>query len=269
MTIESIRRLRQDLMAASKVMTDEEAKYLVRQYYLWQELRIGSQAQLRSLEDKPNSTISWLWDEQATMEELAKEFLDKYTMANPIGRWMRSIDGIGPVIAACILANVDITKAQTAGAIWRYAGLDPDVKWGKGEKRPWNADLKVACWKLGESFVKVSGKEDAYYGQLYKERKILETTRNEAGEFAQQAAAQLAAKKFGEDTDARKHLEAGRLPPAHIHARAKRYAVKMFLSHLHHVWFKHHFRKDPPMPFAIAHLNHVHMIDPPEFKEAA
>jgi len=269
MTIESIRRLRQDLMAASKVMTDEEAKYLVRQYYLWQELRIGSQAQLRSLTDQPNSTISWLWDEQATMEELSKEFLDKYTMANPIGRWMRSIDGIGPVIAACLLANIDITKAQTAGAIWRYAGLDPDVKWGKGEKRPWNADLKVACWKLGESFVKVSGKEDAYYGKLYKERKELETAKNEAGAFADQAAAALKAKNFGEDTEARKHLSAGKLPPAQIHARAKRYAVKMFLSHLHHVWFKHHFRTEPPKPFAIAHLNHVHMIEPPEFKEAA
>jgi hypothetical protein len=44
-----------------------------------------------------------------------------------------------------LLARIDIVKAPTAGHIWRYAGLDPTVRWNKGEKRPWNAGLKVLC----------------------------------------------------------------------------------------------------------------------------
>ena len=31
-----------------------------------------------------------------------------------------------------------------------------------GAKRPWNADLKVLCWKIGQSFMKVSGNEKDY-----------------------------------------------------------------------------------------------------------
>ena len=37
--------------------------------------------------------------------------------------------GIGPVIAAGLLANIDIKQAPTVGHIWRFAGLDPTNKW--------------------------------------------------------------------------------------------------------------------------------------------
>ena len=92
------------------------------------------------------------------------------------------------MIAAGLEAHIDITRAPTVGHIWRYAGLDPTCEWRKGEKRPWNASLKTLCWKIGESFVKVSGKEKSLYGRLWKERKELEEKRNAAGEFADQAA---------------------------------------------------------------------------------
>ena len=78
-----------------------------------------------------------------------------------------------------------------------YAGMDPRSTWEKGQKRPWNAQLKVLCWKLGESFVKVSGNEKAFYGRIYKERKALEMAKNEAGEYAAQAAAKLEKFKIG------------------------------------------------------------------------
>ena len=53
------------------------------------------------------------------------------------------------------------------------------------------------------------------------------------------------------------------LPPAHIHARAKRFAVKIFLSHFHEVWYELHHKKPAPSPYPIANMpGHVHKIDP-------
>ena len=96
---------------------------------------------------------------------------------------MLSITGIGPVIAAGMIANIDIKKCQTAGAIWKFAGLDPTVEWKKGQKRPWNADLKTLCWKLGQSFLKVQSNSNAFYSRLYLERKEYETEKNEKGDY--------------------------------------------------------------------------------------
>lgn len=130
-------------------------------------------------------------------------------------------------------------------------------------KRPWNADLKTLCWKLGESFVKTSGNEKSFYGKIYVERKALETAKNAQGDYASQAERSLKKRNFRKETDAFAAYSVGQLPKAHIHARAKRFAVKMFLSHLHHVMYVEHFKKEPPQPYAIGILNHVDYIAPP------
>ena len=112
------------------------------------------------------------------------------------------LHGTGPrlwalAIAAGFLAHIDIERAPTVGHIWRFAGLDPTQKWEKKTKRPWNADLKTLCWKLGESFVKVKGNENDIYGKVYEARKAQEVLRNEAGELADQAADVLKNKRIG------------------------------------------------------------------------
>lgn len=265
MELELVTRLSKDLKKASKVLSDDEARFLVDAYYQMQEDRIRSDNQARSLAEskEPNAVVAWLGAQSETLEGQIKMALDKYSMAHPVGQWLRSQKGIGPVIAAGLLAHIDFKRIETAGAIWRFAGLDPSVQWEKGQKRPWNTRLKTLCWKVGESFVKVSGADDAFYGKLYGERKALETQRNEAGEFAEQAKAKLEKFKIGKATDAYKAYSVGKLPPAHIHARAKRYAVKIFLSHLFDVGYRLEHGKEPPRPFAIEHLGHAHMIKIP------
>jgi hypothetical protein len=169
------------------------------------------------------------------------------------------------VIAAGLLANIDIERAPTVGHIWRFAGLDPTVTWDKGTKRPWNARLKVLTWKIGESFVKVSNHADDIYGHVYAERKALEAAANERGEFAAQAEAKLAKYRIGKDTEAYGHYSKGHLPPAHIHSRAKRYAVKLFLSHWHHVAYETRFGEPPPKPYILTRPEHVHFFAPPHW----
>jgi len=47
--------------------------------------------------------------------------------------------------------------------------------------------------------------------------------------------------------------------------RAKRYAVKMFLSHYQHVGHVLLHGTPPPAPYIIAHGEHAHYIPPPNF----
>jgi hypothetical protein len=257
--------LTRDLKSAATTLTPDEARYLVDNYYAMQKFRIrcGNQVSALGKADEPHATVSFFGDQFELLEDQIRSALDKYSNAQAVGRWARAQKGIGPVIAAGLLAHIDIEKAPTAGHIWAFAGLDPSKKWDKGQKRPWNASLKRLCWIMGESFVKVSGYDDAYYGKLYATRKVYETTKNENGDYADQALESLRSKRFGDDTQAKKHYEAGRLPPARIHLRAKRYATKLFLAHFHHVAYVEHFGAEPPLPYPIAHLGHAHFIAPP------
>jgi hypothetical protein len=146
-------------------------------------------------------------------------------------KWAYDQIGIGPIIAAGLASHINIEKAQTPSAVWKFAGQAPGFdRKVKGQKLPYNARLKVLCWKLGESFVKVSGKEGATYGQLYAQFKAEEIRRNESGQYAEAAARELKTKNIT-DKETKAILQSGHLTDGQIHSRAKRRAVKIFLVH--------------------------------------
>lgn len=258
-------RLNRELLKAAELLTAEQARFFVDRYYQQQRHRIAWMAQGRTLDEQgePNDLAAWLADQEQRAEKDIALALGRYARAQPLGRWALSVTGIGPVISAGLLAHIDISLCPTAGHIWRFAGLDPTVSWDRGVKRPWNAKLKRLCWIAGESFVKVQNNPSDTYGQVYVARKAMEQERNEAGLFADQAAVALAAKRYGADTVAREWYEQGKLPPARIHLRAERYAVKLFISGYHTVghWLLHGTL--PPLPYAIEHLGHAHYFGPP------
>lgn len=262
---EPVARMTKDIRAAAQLLPAQEIRFIVDSYYVAQAARITAAGQVRASDAEPNSFLNYLAESNRLIEDQIKLALDTYTTNHPVGSWMKKVKGIGPVISAGLLAHIDIEKAPTVGHIWSYAGLVPGVEWKKGQLRPWNATLKTLCWKAGQSFMKVSGSEDAFYGQIYKERKAYEIEKNEKGDYADFAKSILESKNFRGETVAKKAYSEGRLPPAHINARCTRYAVKLFLSHLHYVWYKIHYKDEPPNPYPIAHMGHVHMIEPPHF----
>lgn len=280
-----------DIKAAAHSLSLKEIRYLVDTYYLLQDQRKASANQTRALttSDEPCQFIAWVSRQFNLLEKRTAQVLDYWTRSHPLSAWARSIIGIGPVIAAGLAAHIDLNpwhcaqfsqcKAKapcspdaphgsvcthrpvtTAGQVWRFAGLDPTIKWEKSQRRPWNAALKVLCWKIGESFVKVSGNPDSLYGQLYQDRKAWESARNDQGLYQDQAAAILAAKKIGKSTEAYKWYSQGKLPPGHLHARAKRYAVKLFLAHYFEQSWRLTHGTEPPLPYVIQHLGHAHLL---------
>lgn len=248
----------------SKNLSDNEARFLVSAYYQIQNDRIRSNNQIRAITKEgecSNLLLSFLAERYVEIELMIKKALDYYTSNHAVGQWLKSVHGIGPVIAAGLLAHIDISKAPTAGHIWSYAGLDPNMVWEKGQKRPFNADLKRICWLASESFVKHSGSPKCVYGHIYIERKTFEIARNESGGNAEIVAKDLERKKYKKETEAYQHLLNGKLPPAQIQARAQRYAVKIFLSHLQQLWWEWEFGVPAPKPYAIAILGHARMIE--------
>ncbi len=257
-------KLSRDLRAATATMTQDEARYLVDYYYQLQDDRIRAKGRHRafSVDKEPHELIVWLSDNTAFLEKQIAKGLLAYAQSDFVGQWSLSVTGIGGVLSAGLLAHIDIEKCPAVGHIYSFAGIAPNgKKWEKGGKRPFNAKLKVLTWKIGESFVKVSGRPQDYYGKVYVNAKAELTASNEAGAFEGEAARILTEKKFGKETEAFKAYLIGKLPLAHVHARAKRKAVYLFLSHWWEVAYKHKFPGRPcPQPYAIAHGGHVHYI---------
>jgi hypothetical protein len=258
----AIRLTREQVLSASK-LGNIEARALVANYYAAQEMRKGTDMQIRHAGDKADSAgiLKFTADRFADIEADTLKALGKYAEGSKIGQWMLSQTGIGPVIAAGYLAHFDITRAPTAGHFWSFAGLNPNAKWEKGQKRPWNAELKQIGFHAGGCIKRVSNHPDSYYGKLYRERKALLEQRNERGDFAERAKVFVA-----KSADWKKTLATGKLPAGNLDRQACNFVVKIFLSHLHALMYWDAFGKAPPKPFAMAILGHAHEISVPDTK---
>jgi len=324
--LEPVAKLTKDIKEAALLLQPREVRYLVDIFYQIQDYRCqaGNQTYALAQLGEPNALVRWIFDQQYSIEKRIKAVLKEWSDRQPICRWAKSICGIGDIIASGLAAHIDVTKAQTAGDVWRYAGLDPSIRWLGSEeaeeivqrvlgrttgpvtdtdiiavsmaagrryesvlamwpkdkegkmkpktaeslisalaKRPWNHRFKVLCWKIGESFVKMKNRPNDIYGKVYEIRKQYEMEKNERGEYAEQAAVALRTRKIRKDTVAYQYYKKDLLPPGHINARAKRYAVKLFLSHYHYVAYRLHYGKEPPKPYVVEHLGHVDIMRVP------
>lgn len=304
---ESVSRLSRDLRVAAATMSDTQARYMVDAYYLMQEDRKRTRGQERALgsDAEPHSVITWLAGQSEILEAQIVRALDSYTQNHMMGDYMRGIFGVGPVISSGLLAHLymgdwcsvchahdeeacdkrqktarlkipmhDFTpvfSCPTVGHWWSYAGIagDNQKPWEKGQKRPWNAELKTILWRLGDVLVKFSNNEKCYYGKIYRERKEYEVKRNESGGNMIKANERLQKDlEFerthkGRKAKEKEYHEQGKLSPGHLDLRARRYAVKLLLAHLHGVWYERVTGQKPPMPYPIAYLGHAHYIPPP------
>lgn len=330
--LESVARMKRDIAASASTLTREQSRFMVAAYYEMQDNRKASDQRANALDDngQPNSVVEWLADQNRIIEQQIQRALDQFTAAQPLGQWAREQVGIGPVIAAALLAYIDFSRISTAGAIWRYAGLDPTNIWYGKERatvlvnqivgststwvnpvqlheigvktnrsslairrnverlaeisesqdtddegnikrtaiikylsrRPWNANLKLVAWKIGDSFCKTSNNPKSFYGPIYRDRKAQEVYRNNEGMFAALAAQTLEEKNIT-DPKTRSTYKSGKLPDGRLELRARRYAVKLFLSHFFEVGYWLHHQKAPPVPFVISRLGHVDYIPPP------
>jgi hypothetical protein len=335
---EPLFQLSKDMLEAARGLKRENARWLVDRYYEVQEdrKRASNQLSASSKEGEPCRLIEWSFKSQQVYERSLKLALGEFAQSYKVGAYLQSITGIGPILSAGMLVNFDIRKAPSVGHFWRFAGLDPTLKWlgkeksrkfinellgrdytqetlptefaekihdvtgqhsarakdvylngyvvqvrGKMSKakkgkeglilwlsrRPWNMNLKTLCvYRFGETQVKFCNHKNSFYGPLYSDKKVQLVRQNENGEFKDYA--EQAKERVGKTTDAYKAYSAGMLPPGQIHNRARRWMVKLFLSHLHHVMYLDFYYVEPPRPYIFEHpgsegSRHAHVILPP------
>ncbi len=168
-----------------------------------------------------------------SIDSIVKRPLSNYVEDSVVGKWASSQVGIGPVLSAGLMAYIDMEKAHSPGAVWRYAGLDPSFN----NKKRFSGELKSLCWKIGSSFAKYSSKTNCFYGKLYLQDKERRTKKNNEGLYAQKAAEILSDLPYKYRSD--EHLlKQGKLSDEQIDAQARRFAVKIFLSHYYTIAYQ-------------------------------
>lgn len=255
-----VRQLRHDLDV--DIPSDHEARFLVNSYYMWQEVRKRSANQISALsvEKEPTRAISWVFEEGELLEKEIKRMLERYSDRSPIGQWSMSLVGIGPVISAGLLAHIDMHRAPTAGHLYSFGGWNPTMVWRPGEKRPYNASLKTLYWKIGDSFNKTKNNSRSVYGPVLIRAKERIVAANDRGDYADAAARTLSEVPHHKQASIYKQ---GRLPDGRVELRARRVAVKLFLSHWHSVAHWVVFGRPAPAPYPFAQLHHVDYIPVP------
>ena len=267
-------QMSKDLRKTAGALSKRDARWLIDEYYTHQDARIRAAHQDRTREEQaePHSLVGWCHQTSGRFERSMKAALGVFGAEYRVGQWCQAQCGIAQVLSASMLAHFDIRKAVTVGHFWRFAGLDPTSVWGKKQKCPWNQRLKAICtYRMGESFVKTQNREKSFYGKILIEKKVKLTEANMRGDFKGRSEGEL--EKWKDNVKMKKsgrweHWEHGRLAPAHIHDMARRWAVKLFLSHLHHVMFQDFYKSDPPAPYIFEHpsgngQDHRHLIQPP------
>jgi hypothetical protein len=111
---------------------------------------------------------------------------------HPAWDWLRQVRGIGPTLAARLLARLRIERAPTPSAFWRYCGLGTDAvtavdaggtrgatrvaqpRLRRGERSTYSPTAKAVCYLIGLSLMRQGSAYKAYY----RERRAgLEVTR--------------------------------------------------------------------------------------------
>jgi len=152
-----------------------------------------------------------------------------------IYKHISAVKGIGPTIAAKLIAMIDIERAPHVSSLWRYSGLavtdgksDRPVK---GEKLAYNKRLKTVCTFLIPRALLMA--KSPYSEIFYKAREFYSINRPE----------------WTKD---------------HVRRSANRKMVKIFMSHL---WLRWRQLEGLPIsaPYVHARLGHTHNYPPEDF----
>lgn len=174
--------------------------------------------------------------------ELVEKKMHNFGAAiGPVWGAVNSIRGIGPGLAAQLLALIDdIESFDTISKLWRYAGLA--VIDGKAEAKSsthFVRRLKGLMWNISKQFVmqQTPGYVDIYYAEKERQRRLHPEPIQINGKW--------------------------RYNDAHIDRRARRKIEKIFLQHLWLVW---RASEGLPVTDPYVHdiLGHNHIVTPEE-----
>jgi len=170
----------------------------------------------------------------AAIEQSLNDDIEALCEGVPIIDAMIQVKGVSYGLAAKVVAMVDIERAPTISALWRYAGYGvvdgQREKSVKGEKRHYNGRLKSTCYLIAISFLKCNSP----YRQEYDKAK---------GKYQ------------------RDHPDWTKL---HTHYAALGNMIKLYLAHLWLTWRTMEGLSTRP-PYVQEYLGHTSISSPEEY----
>ena len=121
--------------------TKQDLRFIVDRFYDIQTRRIELSNQIYAKENIDNDTtkcnelLDWELSIYTVLEKGYNKAMEIASSSTRSGRWLRSIKGIGPALAATLEAYLDIDKASHANSFIQYAGLNDHNK-------PWLGKIK-------------------------------------------------------------------------------------------------------------------------------
>ena len=171
----------------------------------------------------------------ADLEQEIASDIAMYVQDHPMYDYITGVKGIGACLGAQILSQIDIRKADTVSALWRYSGLSVDAegkadRLKKGQKSVFNTRLKMVMYKVSTQFLRNRSPYAKFY---YNAKAYYKQNRPDWTKL-------------------------------HCDYAARRKMMKMFMSHLWEVYRKLE-GLPTPAPYVFEKLGHTHMISPHEF----
>jgi len=179
----------------------------------------------------------------------------------PIWEWITSIRGLSEgKMAAQLLAQIDdIGRFDTVSKLWRYCGyavIDGHIDAPtKGQVLPYNRRLKSLLYLIGDEFIRM---QTPIYAEIYYEEKA-EQRRQHPEPYCTKCACVATECRH---PAAHRKARSWDFTDAHIHNRARRKMVKIFLQHLWVTWRQ---LEGLPIsePYVQAIMGHTNIITAP------
>jgi hypothetical protein len=173
-------------------------------------------------------------------ENIASEEIKELALDFQIIEIMCGVKGVGTMLAAKLVSQIDIERAKTVSALWRYCGYGCDENGErdrpkKGEKLVYNKKAKAIMHLIGVQLLRKGP-----YRQIYEN----------------------AREKY--ETEQRFDDSGKEWTKGHYHMAALRKVKKLFLAHLWEVWRE--LEGLPIRPaYILEHGGHTHKHKPRDF----
>jgi len=237
----------------------EELKIKTETYYSLQKQRIQTQLRIKAYVKDGRLTTEqaealhfWMDEVLSKVEQKTKKEIEGLLKGIPVWEeFFKKVKGIGPCLAGSLIAGiVDIGRFRYISSLWKYCGMHVvngrAPRRERGKKINWDPFLRMTCFKIGDSFIKQKP-ERCFYRALYDSKKLY---------YKEKYPEKVPLKT-------KKGKTVYMYTDGHIHNMARRYAVKIFLSHL---WVRWRELDGLPItkPWVIEHGGHQDYIAPQE-----
>jgi len=241
------------------VKKEKALEFLVDSSLIIEKLRVAAQVRqthLKKQERKDPETDNLL-ERIKGLEKYVDDRVTQLIKNHPAYPWFNQVKGIGKENIGKVIGLVDIEKAGTISALWKFAGYS--VENGKAPKRQkgagklsYNSRLRSMCWRLGTSLMKAKGKFYDYYSDEKKKyvRKCLDKNMKI-----------VPASQLPKDKNGKRYEPEGVISEGHVNNYGLRKMIKLFLACLWLCWREATNLPTRP-PYALEYQKHKKFISP-------